>query len=363
MALIDHDHPLLQPDALAERLALYDLGPDDRPIASRLHEDIIMPSADLLVDQFYARLFRHERLANFVHDQGTRKRLKGTFIHYLETLGVGYEEQTYALQRMQVGLRHAEIGLPLTYYLCAYRILQNILLDHVLAHEARPAPLLGFALKITGYDTSLAVEAYHLIRTHKLRHSIADLRQEKALLTVAANTDPLTRLANRRLLLSELERRCREAELQARPLSLAMIDLDDFKAINDHHGHLCGDHVLTHVGQLLQRGLRSHDLVGRYGGEEFMVILDTTELEQARRVMERIRERLAAQPLRCNGHEIPVRMSVGVALRQPGECCTQLLARADQALYRAKHSGKNRVEVDPGAVPGLAQSSGSGGGN
>lgn len=340
---IPRRHPLVREEAIAERLALYDLSATDEDAAAALHT-LLHPRIAQLTDQFYTRLFRHAAMGRFAHDQGTRRRLKGTFQHYLDTLGVGFRTPEYAQERIQVGLRHARIGLPLTFYLGAYRILQDVLLHHLLERAPeRIGDLYGFALKITGYDTSLAVDAYHLQRTHLLQDSIEDLRQEAARLTEAANTDPLTGVANRGCILRQLNQLCLEREGDTLPLTLAMMDLDDFKAINDQRGHLCGDRVLSAVAAVLRQGLRSEDRVGRYGGEEFMVILDGTPLDQGVRVLDRLREQVAAVPVICKGGRVTVRMSVGIAERRPGEDCTGLLERADKALYEAKRQGKNRI--------------------
>ncbi len=340
---ISRRHPLVQEAAIAERLALYDLTTADEAPAAMLH-DLLHPRVDVLSDRFYARLFEHAPMADFVRDQSTRDRLKGTFQRYLDTLGVGFHHPEYARQRIQVGLRHACIGLPLTFYLAGYRILQEVLLHHLFDQAPdRTGELYGFVLKITGYDTSLAVDAYHLQRTHLLQDSIEGLRQETARLTHAANTDTLTGLANRRCILDQLERLCLERDGSILPLTLAMVDLDDFKAVNDQRGHLCGDRVLTSVASVLRQGLRGEDRVGRYGGEEFMIILDGTSLEQGVRVLDRLRKQVASVPVICKDGRVPVRMSVGIAELRPGERCTELLERADKALYQAKREGKNRV--------------------
>ena len=343
MSHIPRRHPLLQETAIAERLALYDLSSADEAPAAALHH-LLHPRVAVLTDLFYARLFDHAPMADFVRDQSTRERLKITFQHYLDTLGVGFRHPEYARERIQVGLRHARIGLPLTFYLGAYRILQDVLLHHLLEQDpGGMGELYAFVLKITGYDTSLAVDAYHLQRTHLLQDSIEDLRQETLRLSQAANTDTLTGLANRRCILNQLERLCLERDGDALPLTLAMVDLDDFKAVNDQRGHLCGDRVLSSVAAVLRKGLRGEDRVGRYGGEEFMIILDGTPLEQGVRVLDRLREQVASVPVICEGGHVPVRMSAGIAERRPGERCAELVDRADKALYQAKREGKNRV--------------------
>jgi diguanylate cyclase (GGDEF)-like protein len=134
------------------------------------------------------------------------------------------------------------------------------------------------------------------------------------------------------------------------PVSLIMFDLDRFKAINDRHGHLCGDAVLAEVGARMRASLRSSDLKCRYGGEEFLVLLPETPVEGAHRAADTLRQDLAELEIQWNGKVIRVTSSFGVACARSNEVDpTPLIARADEALYRAKREGRNcvRVAEDP----------------
>jgi diguanylate cyclase (GGDEF)-like protein len=122
-----------------------------------------------------------------------------------------------------------------------------------------------------------------------------------------------------------------------------MLDLDHFKSINDRFGHRAGDDMLRAIAGLMTRGLRSQDQVGRYGGEEFAIMLPETSLECARDVLERTRQGIAELRHDLGGHKIAVTVSVGVVSALKGESIEAALARADKALYRAKGDGRNRV--------------------
>lgn len=159
-----------------------------------------------------------------------------------------------------------------------------------------------------------------------------------------ASLDGLTRTWNRVHVLTLLER-CLETASPESPLSVAMIDIDHFKSVNDTYGHPAGDAVIASVAQHLRRSTRTCDVVGRYGGEEFLVVLPRCDGETARRVCERIRQSVATSTVSHAPHTLQCTVSVGYATLPPtGEvAASELLARADEALYAAKRGGRNRV--------------------
>jgi diguanylate cyclase (GGDEF)-like protein len=124
-----------------------------------------------------------------------------------------------------------------------------------------------------------------------------------------------------------------------------MTDVDHFKRVNDQQGHLAGDEVLREVVRRISNQVRVYDCVGRYGGEEFLVILPNCNESMALGVAERLRAVLAATPISALGRSLAVTSSFGVACQELGESIEMLVARADAALYRAKHRGRNRVEA------------------
>ncbi|MCG6657415.1 GGDEF domain-containing protein [Halomonas campisalis] len=154
--------------------------------------------------------------------------------------------------------------------------------------------------------------------------------------------DPLTGLANRRLLHEHLERLIGTSERYQRPFTLAMLDIDHFKRINDRFGHDVGDRALTQLADTLQSTLRTSDHCGRWGGEEFLVILPETTLEQAEPLMSRLCNRMRHLDIRQDGVRIRITASVGVAQHRPPEDYERTLQRADEALLQAKRQGRNR---------------------
>lgn len=158
--------------------------------------------------------------------------------------------------------------------------------------------------------------------------------------------DALTGLGNRVTTLGELQNRFDLSRRHERPLSVVMVDLDHFKRINDQFGHGAGDQTLQLFGELVRQKLRSSDLAGRIGGEEFLLVLPETELAGAALLAQRLRESVAATPVPLGEGPLTVTASFGVAERNPKDReAGDLLGRADAALYRAKHLGRNRIEL------------------
>jgi len=159
-----------------------------------------------------------------------------------------------------------------------------------------------------------------------------------------ASHDQLTGLWNRRRILEHLDRELSRATRDAVPLGVMIADIDYFKQINDTHGHPVGDVVLQECAARLSRVMRTHDGCGRYGGEEFLIVLTDCSLEAAMQAADRGRVEVAREPVRIKTLELSVTLSVGVASTDTGErSATRLIQAADDALYQAKATGRNRV--------------------
>lgn len=158
-----------------------------------------------------------------------------------------------------------------------------------------------------------------------------------------ANTDALTGLGNRRQLEQVLDDEVRRAERYDRPLSVIVSDIDDFKKLNDRYGHPAGDKILIELGNRLRHSVRSADYVGRWGGEEFIIVTPETRLDDAIKLAEVVRGHVADGPI---GDDHSVTLSFGVAGYCAGDSAADLLDRSDTALYLAKRQGKNRVRSE-----------------
>ncbi|EWC40252.1 biofilm regulation diguanylate cyclase SiaD [Stutzerimonas stutzeri] len=166
-----------------------------------------------------------------------------------------------------------------------------------------------------------------------------------ASLREASTLDSLTGIANRRLLTERLREESERAKRYARPLAVVMLDIDRFKGINDDYGHDVGDRVLIEVVRVMESEIREHDLCGRWGGEEFLILMPECPAERAKMVMRRLGDSIAALGVRVNDSLLRVTVSMGIAELRPDETYSSTINRADSALLRAKRSGRNRCEL------------------
>lgn len=180
-----------------------------------------------------------------------------------------------------------------------------------------------------------------------LREEVRLRKQAQARLEDLSRLDPLTGIYNRRYFFELAEREFSRSRRYTRPISVIMIDLDYFKAINDTHGHAVGDQVLTEVALRIQECVRKVDIACRYGGEEFLVLLPETSLAEASVLAQRIWNTLTSHPTSTKKLTIPVQASIGVACTKQDSALSldELIEQADKALYRAKELGRNRIEL------------------
>lgn len=188
----------------------------------------------------------------------------------------------------------------------------------------------------------------------QLQSEIEERQMLEAQLRHMASTDPLTGIANRRHFFELAERELIRAQREHTPLAICMVDIDLFKTLNDHHGHAVGDLVLTTVASCCASVLRETDIIGRYGGEEFVIALPQADLETATFIAERLRDKVSALqlPMLPLGQRLSV--TVGISQVAPGETRLEpALQRADEALYTGKSRGRNCVVVAGGAPPAI----------
>ena len=185
-------------------------------------------------------------------------------------------------------------------------------------------------------------------RLDRQRVALAEALAENRAL---AMRDELTGLYNRRAMVELIQLECRRRRRGQGTLLFAMIDVDHFKRVNDHHGHAMGDHVLRVFADALRANVRETDVLARWGGDEFLLLLRDIEPRSAQTLLERTREAIAALPVPNAPPGLRLSMSAGLALHLPHSSPQETLERADQALYAAKDQGRNRVALAPELQP------------
>ncbi|PKY11272.1 hypothetical protein B1757_05665 [Acidithiobacillus marinus] len=180
-------------------------------------------------------------------------------------------------------------------------------------------------------------------RLHSAQEKIRKLEDELESISQLVHVDPLTGLLNRRGLKAAFARESARAQRQNQPLAVAIVDLDHFKQVNDQYGHDLGDRVLQGMARILQNTLRANDVITRYGGEEFVLLMPETSAEEAKRILERLQLLLGQQLFETRDKPLQVSFSAGVTCWQKNSSQEQMIAEADQAMYRAKKAGRKRI--------------------
>ena len=334
---------------IAERLQWLQLGVEDHDLAVHLQQEVIQPHVEDIVPDFYTWLQQLPAAQPLLGDADDIERLKQTQSGYLLSLGVDFDQPDYFESRLRVGQAHVWVGLSLSLYQCAYRHMSQLILDRVNAHKVDAARLTSFVHKIIALDMSLAIETYHQAQVQALEEILERSRLEKQALAWEAKMDSLTGLANHETIMAQLEHALLVFQAARpeddKPMAAVMVDIDHFKQINDTYGHLVGDKVLTEVARRMRSSLRDFDYIGRYGGEEFLLVLNGADLDTAQRVAERVRSHVASGPINLQGLEVATSISLGISAGRPGDSTDSLVGRADDALYAAKQAGRNCIKV------------------
>ena len=219
--------------------------------------------------------------------------------------------------------------------------LQTIL-DNIM-HETRSSQ----ASARTSYDALLHEKELALRAEERIR----ELEARLARMSTLVREDPMTQSLNRRGMEDEMAREIERSNLYGTPFCIVVIDVDNFKQVNDAYGHQTGDQALIHLVNVAKEELRMLDQVARVGGEEFLIVLPNTAAEEACRVVERLQRALTKKFFLNNNDRILITFSAGVAQHAPEETQGELFRRADEAMYEAKKSGKNRVCLARGLAP------------
>ena len=331
------------------RLALLGFGVEDLELAQQLQTKVLVPNWQSIIEAFHDFIMSKPEMVEYVDSPEMLERLKQSHAGYLASLGVDYSSFEYFENRLQIGVSHARIGLPLGFYLAANRLLVDLIMrcfpPDIIKQPEHCLTLSRFVNRIVNLDMSLAIEIYHHTEVQDLESSVHDLLNERENLTTQVQRDALTQLASRQYLLDVLTLEVEQAASKGGDLTVAMADLDHFKKVNDTLGHLIGDRVLKDVAHRITTSVRDRDLIGRYGGEEFLLIFPDTSLQVAQQVAERIRQHIASTPIHLQDQSIPITISIGLTHFNPDDTLESLLQRADSAMYAAKQAGRNCISI------------------
>lgn len=338
---------------IARRKELFGITPDDEALLAQA-KDTVERDLGNIVDEFYESQIQAPEIEQLIGDAETLARLKKHMAHYLLALFGGLYDDIYVLSRLRVGLVHNRIGVSPKLYVPAVRML----LDILRARLGGPAaggecaaclPVMRALEKVLLFDLSLVFDTYIHALVGQVERGKAELEtyaqgleQEVAKrtqqLSEQASHDPLTGLPNRRSLFESLRREISLATRRGQPLTMAYMDLDGFKAVNDSLGHKEGDRVLQALAGALKATLRAEDLPARVGGDEFCAVLPNVGLKAAREVAARLFKAFEARRATPGGQDLAVTVSMGLAaLDLAAPQAPETLARqADEAMYRAK---------------------------
>jgi len=258
-------------------------------------------------------------------------------------VGVGSGFQYYSWILLPLLFTNVQRSVRSKFVMAVLLSISYVVLDWWLGHTkpllaVDPTALAGLRyFNIGCYFLALGILSVAHMRT---------VREAEQRLNTIASTDALTGLLNRRRMSDHLKLALVQARDDGRALAVIVLDIDHFKAINDRYGHGRGDQVIARVGQLLRESVREHDLVARWGGEEFLVLLPGADVAAARETAERVRRAVILNLARDSSDQTPVTVTMGVAAWDRGESLEHTIDRADAALYKGKQAGRNRVVVD-----------------
>ncbi|MEO0492901.1 MAG: GGDEF domain-containing protein [Actinomycetota bacterium] len=335
------------------RLDLVGVGADDLD-ALNACRDFIGAHVDHLVDEFYERQLEVDEIAVVVGDADTLLRLSQAMRTYVLDIFDAEFSAEYVNSRLRIGMVHKRIGVSPKLFLSSVRILKDVLRETFERCVAEVPPgradtALDAFDKVTTFDSALVFDAYLRSLLNEIdtawarsedsaRDAERRLTERTRRLEAQARRDSLTGLLNRRGLREATTRVLTESLIESKPVTLAYIDVDDFKTINDVHGHATGDTVLRAVAASIERGCRDHDVLARYGGDEFCVLLVDCGIDQAEIVMDRILSHVA-------DIEPSTTLSIGLAqttsITHPDGA--ELFKRADALMYEAKKEPGDQI--------------------
>lgn len=338
--------------ALIKRKELFRISEEDI-LLIRGAKETIFSQIDTIATTFLDHLTANPDTEGFIGDSGTLLLLHSRVMHYVLSIFDGIYDNDYVLSRLRVGLIHHRIGIEPKHYVSAVYALFDILHRTIARDGSACSPVISALDKVILFDISLIFDAYVNCLLGKINASKATLEEYARTLeeevsrrvkelSELVRTDDLTGLANLRHLSAELPREIARSVRHGLPLTLAYLDLDNFKRLNDTRGHAEGDVLLKRFAEALRESLRLEDVSARIGGDEFCVLFGSTDREAAQAVITRLFTVFDARKGECD-----VTISAGLAsldLTYP-QLPEVLINQADQAMYAAKRQPGHAIAV------------------
>lgn len=337
---------------IENRKMLFNFSHSDADALIRFHS-VAESHIEMVVTQFYEQQTSVPEIALLIGDSDTLARLRAAQRKYILDLFSGVYDLSYVNNRLRIGLVHKRIGVEPKLYLAGIHTLKqllNTLISDNIGEIPERLMTLQALEKLFMFDIALVFETYirslvaEIESSREKSEQYARALEEKVRertqqLEDVSRTDPLTGLLNTRHLSETLTKALRQAERRCEPLALAYIDVNDFKLINDQHGHLHGDEILRYVATTIRRILRTEDSCFRYGGDEFCIVLPNCTQEQAELIVTRRLYEEMIQREEC------VSLSVGCASTGPHEFCSPeaLIRQADERMYVMKAAYKQHA--------------------
>ncbi len=319
---------------MQDYLRLFELHKFDASLMEDFHDYVIAPNVTKIVAAFYDHLTSHREYRSFIANESQLSSLQQTQRDYLLSLGQNYDQPAYFEQRLYIGVVHHRIGLHLLLYQSAYQRMKELVTAAIplelSADRARSFSL--YAQRILALDMMLATESYSRSGVTALESSIADLKKEGDRLRHWAETDPLTRIANRAHILDTFKQYLKKANADNTPLSIALLDVRNLKAINEKLGHIVGDFVLKKIVDNMSKVLPSTAMLGRYGGDEFLLLVRDTDVGSVKALTDALRRVTEDSPIMVKGRKLEVAIDCGLVHREEGDEIAKMITRAGRAL-------------------------------
>jgi diguanylate cyclase (GGDEF)-like protein len=332
--------------AVHDRIRLLELGARDKETIDKLHRFVIDPHIDSIVDEFYEFIMSHHQFRAYIQDAALVAKLTRTFRIYLTTLGVDFDTLAYFNDRLRVGIAHHRISMPLMLYECAYRKMQELLLERIPEelNDKLVVALNRVVHKIVSLDITLAIDSYHMESVRDLKGEIKNLFEKEEQIKRYASIDPLTRIRNRGAILDRLRKVCSD-KTNLNDYTVIMIDIDNLREVNDQLGHLVGDYLIKLIVEKIKTVLSKKDVFGRYGGDEFMILLENKNVEEALVVAHRINKVVTKEKFLVGSDELSVSISQGLSSLGKNRKIIENIRCVDNALIKAKHKKHDKIVI------------------